>query len=132
MRALDRLVGTWDVTGGAQGTVTYEWMDGGHFLLQHVALGSGDDANTGLEVIGHLHPLMGEPSEHVHSRFYGSDGATLDYVYELDGDDLTIWGDEIGSPAAFRGSFEADGDVLRGGWTWPGGGYECVSTRRPS
>jgi hypothetical protein len=28
MVALDRLVGTWTVTGGAEGTVRYEWMPG--------------------------------------------------------------------------------------------------------
>jgi hypothetical protein len=34
VKALDRLVGRWDVSGGAIGTVTYEWMEGGFFLLQ--------------------------------------------------------------------------------------------------
>jgi hypothetical protein len=36
MKALDRLVGTWEVTGGAVGTVSYEWMSGSFFLLQRV------------------------------------------------------------------------------------------------
>jgi hypothetical protein len=34
----DRLVGTWEVTGGAQGRVTFEWMEGGFFLIQRVDL----------------------------------------------------------------------------------------------
>jgi hypothetical protein len=39
LRALDKLVGTWSVTGpGHHGTVTYRWMDGGHFLIQDVNL----------------------------------------------------------------------------------------------
>ena len=29
LRTLDRLVGTWDVSGESAGTVRYEWMDGG-------------------------------------------------------------------------------------------------------
>ncbi|WP_405688223.1 hypothetical protein [Streptomyces sp. NBC_00057] len=33
LKALDRLVGTWAVTGGAEGTVRYEWMPG-RFLLE--------------------------------------------------------------------------------------------------
>ena len=37
VKALDRLVGRWKVSGGATGTVTYEWMDG-FFLLQRVQL----------------------------------------------------------------------------------------------
>lgn len=35
VRAFERPVGTWTVTGGADGTVRYEWMTGGHFLIQH-------------------------------------------------------------------------------------------------
>ena len=38
MAALDRLVGTWTVTGEAEGTVRYESMPGRFFLLQHVEL----------------------------------------------------------------------------------------------
>ena len=38
MAALDRLVGSWTVTGEAQGTVRYEWMPGRFFLQQHVEL----------------------------------------------------------------------------------------------
>jgi hypothetical protein len=29
LKHLDRLVGTWKITGGAQGEVAYEWMEGG-------------------------------------------------------------------------------------------------------
>ena len=38
--ALDRLVGTWELSGDVTGTVSYEWMEGGFFLLQRVDLGS--------------------------------------------------------------------------------------------
>ena len=31
-----RLLGAWRVTGGAEGTIRYEWMEGGFFLIQHV------------------------------------------------------------------------------------------------
>jgi hypothetical protein len=31
LKILDRLVGAWEVSGGAQGRVTYEWMEGGYF-----------------------------------------------------------------------------------------------------
>lgn len=104
MRGLDRLVGEREVAGGASGVVRYEWMAGGHFLLQHVALAHGDEAETGLEVIGHLHPFGGGQSEHLHSRYYGSGGNTLDYVYEMDGDELTIWAGGVASPAYAGGS----------------------------
>ena len=72
---LDRLVGTWSVSGEAEGTVVYEWTEGGFFLLQHVDLGG----NKGLEVIGHEHKYGEDPSADIRSRYYGfSEGETLD------------------------------------------------------
>ena len=38
MQDLDRLVGTWAVSGGAEGQVTYEWLEGRFFLIQRVDL----------------------------------------------------------------------------------------------
>ena len=105
MRALDRLVGTWQVTGGAEGTVSYTMMEGGHFLLQHVELAQFGQPIVGLEVIGHRRPFGESASDEVHSRFYDSTGNTLDHVYELDGDTLRIWAGEKGSPAYFEGRF---------------------------
>ena len=129
--ALDRLVGEWTVTGGAEGIVRYEWMPGRHFLLQHVELEQFGEQITGLEVIGHLKPF-GEPAgTDLASRFYDSLGNTLDYTYEIDGDTLTIWAGPVGSPAYFRGEF-TDGDrVLDGAWVYPGGGgYASTMVRR--
>jgi hypothetical protein len=34
LKALDRLVGTWEMSGDIQGRNTYEWMEGGYFLIQ--------------------------------------------------------------------------------------------------
>ncbi|MEU4426524.1 hypothetical protein AB0F81_38370 [Actinoplanes sp. NPDC024001] len=130
LQALDRLVGTWKVSGGAEGTVRYEWMAGRYFLLQHVELSQFGQTTTGLEVIGNLRPF-GEPAgADVVSRFYDASGNTFDYVYELDGDTLTIWAEAKGSPAFYRGSFNAGGTVVAGEWTYPGGGgYASTMTR---
>jgi hypothetical protein len=125
-----RLLGAWRVTGGAEGTIRYEWMEGGFFLLQHVELEQYGQQIKGIELIGHLRPFGEPPSQDIHSRFYDSTGNTLDYVYELDGDTLTIWGGEKGSPAYFRGTFSADGNGLTGEWIYPGGGgYQSTSSR---
>jgi len=85
----------------------------------------------GIEIIGHLQAFGEEPSKDIKSRFYSFlDGMTLDYVYEVDGDILTIWGGEKGSPAYYKGQFSRDGNILTGGWVYPGGGgYEAISTR---
>jgi hypothetical protein len=48
LQTLDRLIGTWNVSGEAEGTVRYECAEGGFFLFQHVELGG----SKGLEVIG--------------------------------------------------------------------------------
>jgi hypothetical protein len=130
MAALDRLVGSWTVTGEAQGTVRYEWMPGRFFLLQHVELSQYGQQTTGLEVIGHLRPFGEPPSEEIHSRFFDSAGNTLDYVYELVGKTLTIWAGAKGSPAFYRGEFSDDDQTIRGDWVYPGGGgYSSTMTR---
>ena len=128
---LERLVGTWKVTGGAEGTIRYEWMEGRFFLLQHVNLVQDGQPVTGMEVIGHLQRFGEEPTPEIHSRYYDSLGSTLDYVYELEGDVLTIWAGEKGSPAFFKGTFSPDGNTNDGEWVYPGGGgYQSTMTRQ--
>jgi hypothetical protein len=130
LQPLDRLVGEWRVSGGAEGTIAYEWMEGGFFLVQRVDLTQYGQTVRGVEIIGHTQPFGGEPSEDIRSRYYDNMGNTFDYVYELEGDTLTIWAGEKGSPAFYRGTFSPDGDTLAGAWEYPGGGgYESTSTR---
>lgn len=130
LKALDRLVGTWRVSGDADGTITYAWLDGGFFLKQDVDLVQFGQHTTGVEIIGREKPFGAEdPGDDIKSRFYDNQGNTLDYVYELDGDTLIIWGGEKGSPAYFRATFSEDDDTLDGQWVWPGGGYASVATR---
>ncbi|MEU1726742.1 hypothetical protein ACNF49_24485 [Actinomadura sp. ATCC 39365] len=130
LKALDRLVGTWKVTGGAEGTVRYEWLPGRFFLVQHVELTQFGEPVTGMEIIGNLRPF-GEPTgTDVVSRYYDSAGNTFDYVYEPAGDRLTIWAGAKGGPAYYEGVFDADGTTLTGEWVYPGGGgYASTSTR---
>ena len=127
LKTLERLIGTWLVSGEAAGAVTYEWTEGQFFLLQHVDLGG----SKGLEVIGHERRYGEEPSVDIRSRYYGfADGETLDYTYEIVDDTLTIWMGDRGSPAYYRGTFDSAGDTLTGAWHYPGGGgYSTVSTR---
>jgi hypothetical protein len=130
LKSLDRLVGTWRISGGSEGTVTYEWMEGGFFLLQHIDLGQEGQRVKGIEIIGHERKYGEAPSRDIKSRYYAGMGDTLDYVYELEGDTLMIWFGERGSPAYYKGQFSEDGNTLTGGWVYPdGGGYETISTR---
>ena len=131
LKSLDRLAGTWILSGDTKGKVTYEWMEGGFFLIQHVELDQGGQKTKGIEIIGHLRPYGGEASQDIKSRYYDSNGDTLDYVYELTGDALMIWFGEKGSPAYYKGQFSEDGNTLAGNWVYPGGGgYEAIATRQ--
>lgn len=130
LEGLDRLVGRWRVSGGAKGETRYEWMEGGFFLIQHVDLEQYGQLVRGIEVIGHLRPFGEEPSPEIRSRFYSTTGDTLDYVYEIQGDTLMIWGGEKGSPAYYEGRFSDDGSTITGAWVYPGGGgYASTSER---
>ena len=130
VRDLERLVGTWTVLGPARGTVTYEWMEGGFFLVQHVDLQEDGEEIRGIEIIGHEQPFGAELSQEVRSRYYDNVGNTLEYVYELECDTLTIWAGDQGSPAYYRGVFSTNGATLTGHWFYPGGGgYDSTATR---
>lgn len=130
VQQLDVLIGSWNVTGGAEGTVTYRWLDGKQFLIQDVDLVQDGQRIIGMEVIGHLKPFGEEADPQVRSRFYDNLGNTLDYVYRMDGDTLHIWAGEEGSPFAFTGSLGSDGATLSGAWDYAGqGGYDSSMTR---
>lgn len=130
MEALGLLVGTWRVSGGTEGMVSYRWMDGGFFLIQEVELTQYGQTVKGLEIIGHLKSFGQEEDPLIRSRFYDAQGNTFDYVYELNGQELTIWAGEKGSPAFFKGTFSPDGSSNAGAWTYPdGGGYESLMTK---
>jgi hypothetical protein len=59
-------------------------------------------------------------------------GNTFEYVWEIDGGTLTIWGGYAGSQASFKGRFGDDGNMIAGAWKWPGGGYTATITRAGS
>ena len=125
LRTLDVLVGTWQVSGpGHHGTVAYEWMPGGHFLIQQVNLVQDDQSTTGVEYIGY-----DADSGTLKSHYFGSTGDILEYVYEVTDRELTIWFGEPGSPARYHGTFDAGANSATGAWSWPGGGYDSTMTR---
>src|SRR5215218_8940593 len=72
-------------SGGAQGRATYEWMEGGFFLIQHVDLQQYGQKIKGIEIIGHERPFGEEPGEEVKSRFYDNMGNTLSGAWHYPG-----------------------------------------------
>jgi hypothetical protein len=130
LRSLDPLVGAWTISGpGGKngGRVRYEWSEGGGFLVQHIDLLQDGQPTRGVEYIGYH-----KDTDTLRSHYFSTTGETLEYVYELADDTLTIWFGEAGSPAKYTGRFTDDGSVNTGGWTWPGGGFESTMTRERS
>lgn len=137
LRSLDVLVGTWKISGPAiQGQITFEWLDGGFFLVQHYDFEQDGHPVKGIEIIGFEHDWealeqAADPGsgQDITSHTFDNRGNTFTYTWEVDGDTLTIWGGAKGSPAFYKGTFSGDRNRNSGRWVWPGGGYESTMTR---
>jgi len=130
LKVLDKLVGRWTISGGSEGEVSYEWMDGGFFLFQRGEVKRDDGKYKYRGFIGYEHGPGAEPAKVITSRLYTSTGDTLDYTSEADEKGMTIWFGAKGSPAVYRGEWSDDGNTLSGEWKWPGGGYKETMTRQ--
>jgi hypothetical protein len=130
LQTLDRLVGAWHIIGGADGTVTYEWMEGGHFLIQRVQLSQNGQEVKGIEMIGHLNPFGECKSSEIRSPYYDTLGNTFDYVYEMEGDSLVIWAGDKGAPSYYKWTYRSDRNSHSRAWHYPSEeGYESTITR---
>lgn len=131
LKGLERMVGTWEVSGGIEGTQIFEWADGGFFLIQHFDFEQDGRKMKGIEIAGHEQKLNEEPSAEIRTRLYSFlDGMTLDYLWEADGDDgFTYWFGEKGSESFMKGKFGDDGKSYTAEWIYPGGGYEVKAIK---
>jgi hypothetical protein len=129
LKALDKLVGTWTVSGEASGELTYEWLDGRFFLIARGDFEQAGRRTKHMEIIGYDRTLGGETSDVMTSRLYTDQGDTLSYTHEIDEKGVTSWFGEKGSPSVFKARF-SDDDTLTGAWEWPGGGYKLTLTRK--
>jgi uncharacterized protein DUF1579 len=134
LKSLDVMVGTWDLKGRESGTdgeihgqVTFEWMEGGFYLVQSVNIAYAGRRITGTEYIGY-----DESSEALKSYFFSNEGpgpfggVALEYVWEVGDDALTIWGGFVDSLANFKGKFSDEHNTI----TAAGSG-QGADTRRP-
>lgn len=126
LNSLDVMIGTWRVDGPTvEGQVSFEYMEGGAFVMQRVDLMHDGHWHRGIEVIG-----FEEETGSLRSRYYGNVGIELEYEWEIEGGALTIWFGRRGSDNRFEGLISYDGDSIVGAWTWPGGGgYRATMTR---
>jgi len=128
LKALDKLVGTWRASGETQGTLTYEWMEGGFFLIARGDTEQNGQRTKHIEIIGYDHEAGAEPAEVMTSRLYTNRGDTLSYTHEVDDQGMTTWFGPKGSPATFKARW-VDDNTLTGAWEWPGGGYKLTLSR---
>lgn len=118
LRRLDRFVGTWRMSGRTLDSATdnvtarstYEWLPGGHFLLQRFEADFAGLDIRSFEVIGYDPATDTFPS-----TVYSNMAPTpLAYRWQVHDDELTITTEELG--ATFRGRWSADGTSFSGGW----------------
>lgn len=128
LRKLQPLIGRWRITGpDVDGEITYEWMEGGFFFIQHFDLVNYGNRYKGIEYSG-----WDEETSTIRSRLMGTDGSRFTYTYALEDGIYYYWFGEKDSPIFSRGVIAPDGRTIEGRWTMPGtakGGYDWRLTR---
>src|SRR4051812_42256030 len=103
----DALIGTWSTKAThprfdtvVPGTVTYEWLEGGHFLLQR----SRNDHESFPDAIG----VIGAPEtgEGLVMEYFDSRGVRRTYGVSLDDRVLRIWRDADGFAQRFAATLD--------------------------
>ena len=132
LRALEVIVGVWDLKGRdftsqeeIRGQSTFEWLDGGFFLVHRFHFDYAGRLFKGVEYIGY-----DEKSRHLKTRVFSNQGPdALQYTWEVDEKTFTNWFGDVGSDTHYAGKFSEDRNTLIGEWEWPGGGYAATMTR---
>jgi hypothetical protein len=124
LEPFDALIGTWateathpQIDGAVPGTVTFEWLEGGHFLVQR-SHNDHDLLPDAIAVIG-----APEDGEGLVMEYFDSRGVRRTYGVSLDDGVLRYWRDAPGfdqrlSAALGRDSFVAQGQLARTPGDW--------------
>lgn len=124
MKRLERLVGSWKMSGGPvggdqntmTGSFTFKWLYGenglGLFLQQDMEMNYGDTYVQGHEIIGY-DPKTDKFPSHVYSNMSLE---ALPYQWDVQGDDITITVNYGEISSTYHGKFAPDGNSFSGGW----------------
>ena len=120
LRELDRFIGRWKLTGRLigsdedtiSGESSYRWLPGGFFMEQRISLNFMGMAIESHELVGYDAESKTYPS----TVYSNMSPLPLPYVWNVDGDDVTISVTYGPLDATFTGRFGADGDTFNGGW----------------
>lgn len=132
LRALDVMVGVWDLAGRdfttnqeIRGQSTFDWLEGGLFLVHRFSFDYAGRAFTGVEYIGY-----DERSEYLKTHVFSNQSpGPLKYTWDVDEHTFTNWFGDVGAHNHYKGKFSEDRNTLTGQWEWLGGGYKAVMTR---
>lgn len=132
LKALDVMVGVWDFQGRdftanaeITGKSTFEWLEGGFFLVHRFDIDYAGRNFSGIELSGY-----DETSGHLKTHVFSSQGTEpVKYTWEVDDTTFTNWFGDIGAANRYKGRFSDDRSTPVGQWEWPGGGYEATMVR---
>lgn len=93
-----------------RGRVTYQWLEGGRFLIQR-AVNEHPDFPDSLCVIGVM-----ERANDLSMQYFDSRGVHRVYAIGFDGRELTLERDAPGFAQRASGRLSADGSTLNGRW----------------
>jgi hypothetical protein len=113
LRRLDVLVGEWktDVPGVvAEGCTTFEWLEGGGFLIERSSVDRPEFPN-GICVIGATGPDGG-----LQQHSFDSRGVARVYDMTLEGNAWTLFREGPDWPQRYVGELSADGKTIAGRW----------------
>jgi hypothetical protein len=118
LEPFDALIGDWTMElthPSIEGTVvrgqtTYEWLEGGRFLLQR-AVNEHPDFPDSLSVIGVM-----EGGSDLSMQYFDSRGVHRVYAVRFDGKELTLARDDPGFAQRLTARLSVDGSTLTGVW----------------
>ncbi len=105
---LEVLVGEWEMESpqypGSRGRLTFEWLEGGAFLVEHMA--------------GNATWMIGrdESVQTYYMLYFDSRGVSRIYEMSLEGNVWKIWRNAPGFSQRFTATLADDGNTIRGRW----------------
>ena len=113
MRALEVLVGDWETDApgmGAEGRTSFEWLDGGGFLIERSLVSRPEFPNS-ISAIGPTGP-DGALQQH----YFDSRGVARVYEMTLDAGTWTLYRAGPDWPQRYVGQLSEDGNAITGRW----------------
>lgn len=122
---LDVLIGTWETEATFDagffgpgtpevkglGRTTFEWLEGGAFLVQRFT-NEHPDAPDGLTVVG----VSDDGESMFVQHYYDSRGVARVYRMAVEGREWRLWRDAPGFSQRYAGVIAADGGSISGAW----------------